>query len=200
MSLGSLEWGIAAATMPGETESGDAHVACGIPDGMLLAVIDGLGHGTEAAAAATLAQRTLERQAGDDVVELLECCHESLRATRGATMSLAAFNMRAATLCWIGVGNVEAVLLRSAAGAQQEKLLQRGGLVGARLPPLQATVLTVAPGDLLIMATDGVAADFLQYVAMKSSPQAIAQRILAGAGKGSDDALVLVARYRRGEQ
>lgn len=199
MNLGDLEWSTAAATMPGELESGDSYLACSTPDGLLFAVIDGVGHGREAAAAATLARVTLQQYACGTVVNLLQRCHEALRATRGVTMSLAAFAIRPATLTWIGVGNVEDVLLRGDVSARNERLLVRSGLVGAHLPVLQAAVTAVEPGDTLIMATDGLAGDFTEYVAMQDCSEATAQRILARASKGTDDALVLVARYRRGE-
>lgn len=92
MKAADLEWSIAAATMPGETESGDRYWASVVSNGMVFAVIDGLGHGPAAAAAAGIAIATLDRHIGDPVTQLLHHCHEALRGSRGVTMSLAAFN------------------------------------------------------------------------------------------------------------
>src|SRR2546428_12006154 len=54
-----VEWGVASQTLAGEVQSGDKHVVKSFPHGALLAAIDGLGHGEEAAAAANMAGRGL---------------------------------------------------------------------------------------------------------------------------------------------
>jgi serine/threonine protein phosphatase PrpC len=163
---------------------------------MMFAVIDGLGHGRAAAAASDIAIATLERHVGDPLIEVLRHCHESLRGTRGVAMSLAAFNTEDAMLTWIGVGNVEGALLHRDPGLPCDKLLLRNGVVGSHLPTLRAEKLPVQTGDILTMVTDGVAAEHPLRVAMDAHIESMADGILASACKGTDDALVLVARYR----
>jgi phosphoserine phosphatase RsbX len=196
MKAAGLEWSTAAATMPGETESGDRYWAGYGSSGMMFAVIDGLGHGPAAAQASALAIATLERHVGDPLIEVLRHCHESLRGTRGVAMSLAAFNSEDAMLTWIGVGNVEGALLHRDPQLPCEKLLLRNGVVGSHLPALRAEELPVRPGDILTMATDGVSAEHLLRVAMDGQIESMADGMLASACKGTDDALILVARYR----
>src|SRR5437870_835920 len=75
-----------------KNESGDIHVVSPFPEGVLVGVIDGLGHGAEAALAACAAADVLKACAGEPVKALIQRCHESLRQTRGAVMSLASFN------------------------------------------------------------------------------------------------------------
>jgi negative regulator of sigma-B (phosphoserine phosphatase) len=191
-----LEWSTAAATMPGETESGDRYWAGAVANGMLFAVIDGLGHGRAAAAASDIAIATLERHAGASLIDLLRRCHESLRGTRGVAMSLAVFNTEDAMLTWIGVGNVEGTLLRRDAGLPSDKLLLRNGVVGIHLPTLRAGELAVQAGDILTMVTDGVTAERPARISMDGRIESMADGILASSCKGTDDALVLVARYR----
>ena len=196
MKAPGIEWSTAAATMPGETESGDRHWAGAVANGMMFAVIDGLGHGRAAAAASDIAIATLERHAGAPPIELLRRCHESLRGTRGVAMSLALFNTEDAMLTWIGVGNVEGTLLRRDAELPTHKLLLRNGVVGIQLPTLRAGELAVQSGDILAMATDGVTTERPLRISMEGRIQSMADGILASACKGTDDALVLVARYR----
>jgi hypothetical protein len=191
-----LEWSTAAATMPGETESGDRYWAGAVANGMMFAVIDGLGHGRAAAVASDIAIATLERHAGDPLIELLRRCHESLRGTRGVAMSLAVFNTEDAMLTWIGVGNVEGTLLHRDAGLPCDKLLLRNGVVGVHLPILRVGQLAVQSGDILMMATDGVNAEGPLRLSMDGPVESMADGILASACKGTDDALLLVARYR----
>lgn len=196
MKAAGLEWSTAAATMPGETVSGDRHWAGFVPNGMRFAVIDGLGHGRAAAAAAKIAVAMLQQYAGDPLIELLLRCHESLRATRGVAMSLAEFNTEDSVLTWIGVGNVEGALLHLEPKRPCDKLLLRNGVVGSHLATLRAEELLIRPGDILTMVTDGVTAEHPTRVAMDAKVESIADGILASTYKGNDDALVLVARYR----
>jgi phosphoserine phosphatase RsbX len=99
-------------------------------------------------------------------------------------------------LTWIGVGNVEGALLRRDAELPSHKLLLRNGVVGIQLPTLRAGELAVQSGDILAMATDGVTTERPLRISMDGRIQSMADGILASACKGTDDALVLVARYR----
>jgi negative regulator of sigma-B (phosphoserine phosphatase) len=196
MKAAGLEWSTAAATMPGEAVSGDRHWAGPIPNGMIFAVIDGLGHGRAAAAASKIAVAMLQQYAGDPLIELLHRCHESLLATRGVTMSVAKVNTEDSVLTWIGVGNVEGALLHREPQLACDKLLLRNGVVGSHLPALRAQELPIRAGDILTMVTDGLSTEQPLRVAMDARIESVADGILANACKGNDDALVLVARYR----
>jgi len=192
-----IEWGNASLTLAGEVESGDKHVVKVFPHGALLAVMDGLGHGKEAAAAANLAARILQTANNESLISLLKRCHECLRSTRGVVISLAAFNAVEETMTWVGVGNVEGVLLRAdpAVDPRYESLVLRSGVVGSRLPLLHGTIVPVMRGDTLIFATDGIRREFTQGLALGDGPQQLADKILGRYAKRTDDALVLVARY-----
>lgn len=192
-----LDVGVTAYTLPGQSESGDLHVFEPYPGGVLLAAVDGIGHGTEAAVAARAATEVLARRPRDSVLSLIRECHKMLTATRGAAMSLASISGTDRTLTWLGVGNVEGVLVRTDKGISPpfESLLLRAGTVGGRLPSLSAAILPLYPGDILVFATDGVDAGFVVNVVPGASAQATAERILTEHRRGTDDALVLVARY-----
>ena len=113
-------------------------------------------------------------------------------------MSLAVIHDVDRMMTWLGVGNVEGLLLRAdpAAGALgHESLLLRRGVIGSRLPALQPSRLRLAPGDTLIFATDGVRSDFTRSLRRTDRPQQIADRVLARHGKETDDALVVAVRF-----
>lgn len=196
-----IAWGIAEAPLPEEPVSGDLHVVQSSANGILIAVVDGVGHGIEAAAAAKIVAANLRAFAHESPIPLMLRCHEELKGTRGAVMTLVSFDRCDRTMTWLGVGNVEAVLFRpSAEGyARSEQILLRGGVLGHQLPPLRASVLPVAQKDLLLIATDGINPEFAEHLALDGDPQQIADRILAQHRKGTDDALVMVARYLGGE-
>jgi negative regulator of sigma-B (phosphoserine phosphatase) len=112
-------------------------------------------------------------------------------------MSLATFDVVHNLLTWLAIGNVAGVLRRASLPSQgvEEPLLLRAGVVGIQLPPLQASILSVVPGDTLILATDGIQSGFDTESALDASPQGVAEAILKDHSKGNDDALVAVARY-----
>jgi negative regulator of sigma-B (phosphoserine phosphatase) len=191
-----LDWGVAQQAMPGESVSGDMHLVQPFPRGVLVAVADGLGHGEEAHVAAHVAVAALRARASHSALMLVKLCHEALHGTRGAALTVASFNAVDGTMTWLGVGNVDAVLLRGdpRAAPVRDYVLLHGGVVGLQMPPLRAFVLPVTPGDTLVVATDGVRPGFAEGLPLKEPPQQLADRILARDGKGTDDALVLVAR------
>ena len=81
-------------------------------------------------------------------------------------------------------------------GASRLSLVGRGGVVGRRLPPLHSSSASISPGDLLVLATDGIHPDFAHQVTWFNQPQRVADSILAGHRTGADDALVLAVLYR----
>jgi len=191
-----VEYGVAKSILPGQGESGDRHLLCCGGDGILIAAIDGIGHGAEAAYAAEAAVAILKASPEEPVISLVERCHEGLRSTRGVVLSLASVDPKHGLMTWLGVGNVQGVLMR--AGAQKgivgEVLLLRGGVVGSQLPALQAAVLPIRKGDTLVFVTDGIRGEFVEGLAALESPQRAADKILKQHGRRDDDALVLVVR------
>lgn len=189
------EYGVAKFVLPGESESGDQHLVCCNHSGMLVAAIDGIGHGAEAANAAKAAIDVLKNGVGEPIIPLVAACHERLRTTRGVVLSLASVDVRHGLMTWLGVGNVQGVLVRNDKKPNsQETLLLRGGVVGDHLPQLQAAVLPVTQGDLLVFATDGVRTDFVRTLSAMENPQRAAERIMKNFCSQSDDALVLALR------
>jgi serine phosphatase RsbU (regulator of sigma subunit) len=193
----TLQIGVATRAVAGQRVSGDVHVVRPVKDGILLAVIDGSGHGAEATAAARAAANVLERYGEESVIRLVQRCHEALLNTRGAAMTLVSLHNAHQTFEWIGVGNVEAFHFH-ADGLPAASVLLRGGIVGFQLPSLSAHMAAISRGDVLVLATDGIRPDFSTGVKLDESPQKIATRLLAEHYRGTDDGLVLAARYTGG--
>jgi len=194
----AIESAPATYTLSGQEESGDRHTIVALPNGALVAVIDGLGHGHEAAVAAKRAVTIIEQHAKDEsLINLVKRCHAALSDTRGAVMNLAAFDASESTLTWIGIGDVHGRLLlkTSEPGYAEMSLLLRPGVVGQKLPPLQVSVTRVRPGDMVIFATDGIDPEFAEHISIDSPADEIAEHIVRRYCKKTDDALALVVRY-----
>jgi phosphoserine phosphatase RsbX len=192
-----LERGVAGQAHEGEGRSGDLAVFAPSERGGLVAVIDGLGHGDAAADASELAAAIIHRYVDEPPQRLLERCHEELRRTRGAVMTLAWFDLEARTMEWTGVGNVEARFVRAGAGAgaRHDSPVVLGGVAGYNLPQVRMGTVALEPGDAVAMATDGVAADYSVSLEPGVPAQQLAERVLEKHGKGTDDALAVVVRY-----
>lgn len=191
-----LEWAVIRRPRPGERSCGDLAVVAVGEDVMLVAGIDGVGHGSRAARAARRAAEVIERDAGDELPALAERCHEALRGTRGAALSLARLSIRDAELTWLGIGNVEGRVIAAApAAGVRGSLLLTAGVPGHELPDITTQTLAVRSGDVMILATDGVRPGFADDLDITGSAQEIGERVMGKDRKGSDDALVVVVRY-----
>src|SRR5579859_7849815 len=197
-----LDWGVALKAQPGQVEGGDAWVVETITDGFLVAVIDGLGHGAAAAVAAERAVEIIKGSASLPLDEIFRECHQALLASRGAAISVARIDTGGESLTWLGVGNVEGLVLNPVAFSppvwHREALLGRGGVVGYELPTLRPVTIPFKPGAFLVFTTDGVRQGFAAEVGCGRRAQLTADHILAGYGRGTDDALVTVAQLLRG--
>jgi hypothetical protein len=198
--LGPIEWATASRPLGGGDISGDQPVVVDVlGTAALFGVIDGLGHGAAAATAATSAADVIDGAAQEPLDVLFGLCHRQLADTRGAAMTLARIDFGSGTLQWMGVGNVAADLLaRSPSGIETRSSARlAGGIVGYQIPGIMPPErITIRPGHLLVIASDGIGDGHLEGVDFTASAASIAERILHEYGRQTDDALVLVARHR----
>lgn len=198
--IGPIEWAAARRPLPGEEVCGDFPIAVAVGGtAALFGVADGLGHGTAAETAAMRAADVVDRSRAEPPDVLLQLCHRGLSDTRGAAITLARIDFETRTLSWIGIGNVTADLVAKTPGGAQIRAsaLLAGGIVGYRIPHALAThQVSIGPGDLLIIATDGILEDHVSRIDFAAPAMAIAEHILNAYSRESDDALVLAARHR----
>jgi len=192
-----LASGIASAPLAGEPSSGDLGLVEPFPGGALIALIDPLGHGPEATATAEETARVLRSEPSLPVDALLRRCHKALRRTRGAAISLASVDAARSSLEWLGVGNVDGLLVRGTVDPAHpdDRLANSPGRVGFLLPSLGPRTITLQRGDTLVLATDGIRGELHGEVVGDRTPQEIADAILAHYVRKTDDAGVVVARY-----
>lgn len=196
--LGPIEWGFSDRPRVGEDVCGDRALAIDSGDDtVLLAVLDGLGHGPEACAASTLGVQTIRNARVWSLEEIFHMTDRALAGTRGAVITLARIDSRAGALRWAGVGNVRADLVAKHPGGPQVRASARltAGVVGFRLPnSLFPQEMPIRPGDLLVFVTDGIVDGYLRDIDFSASTSSIAEAILRDYARDDDDALALVAR------
>jgi serine phosphatase RsbU (regulator of sigma subunit) len=186
---------VAARPHPNETVNGDATAVHWTDDGACrIAVIDGLGHGPDAAYASACAVKVLDAHPELGPAEVLRRCHLALAGTRGAAMAVALLDPTKRELSYAGVGNIEAHLWQSP--ERRDRPISYRGIVGAVLPTIRTFTLALDTDWTFIMHSDGVSAriDPAKLATQPPwQPEALAQAILARYSRASDDATVVVA-------
>ena len=129
--LDIIDWSYATKALPGEEVSGDRCVVAPYEGGVLAAVVDGSGHGAEAARSAEVAVECILENPGDPLQEIIQRCHARLRGMRGMAASLASFDAAKSVVTWLSVGNVTGILIPNYHGGERPRshLVLRGGVV-----------------------------------------------------------------------
>jgi len=195
-----IDWGVEIRALTGNEISGDGYIVKILKDKALVAAVDGLGHGKDAAEASGIAVNAIENFKSEDPILIIRHCHEALKGSQGAVLSLAIFNAKNNSMTWLGIGNVEGILKRSNPEIipSHETLFLTGGILGYHFQSVRPSVLDIRKGDTLVFATDGVRSGFTEEVHPTDSPCQIADQILKNFDKKTDDALVLAVRYLGG--
>jgi serine phosphatase RsbU (regulator of sigma subunit) len=192
-----IETAFAELPLPGQAESGDLCLVKRVGKTTLLAVVDGLGHGQEAASAAHAAIGAIDRYSREGLPELVKRCHDALVGLRGVVLGLALLDPQTASMTWLGVGNIGGVLLRVDGKSKQTRvsLVPLAGFIGGEPPHATTRAVSLSARDTIVLYSDGVKDGFIESLVLTNSPQEIADFIIARHTKGNDDALALVARY-----
>jgi serine phosphatase RsbU (regulator of sigma subunit) len=193
MAAGDILIAAAARAYPTEVVSGDVWHVDWIGTTCRIAVIDGLGHGPDAASAATRARDVIAAAPDVDAAEVLRRCHAALKGTRGAAVGIAGVDPAADRVAFAGIGNVEARLVTP---ERSTSLPSARGIVGSVLPTVRPAVSRLGTDWLLLIHTDGVS-DRIDVTdlteAVRSDPQQLANALLTRWGRATDDATIVVA-------
>ncbi|WP_298597788.1 SpoIIE family protein phosphatase [Zoogloea sp.] len=179
----------------GQTVCGDACGAWLDAGRRVFAVADGLGHGPEAAEAATAAIAYLDRHLPRDIEAGFRGCDRSLRQTRGVALAVAIIDAEQNRLTLASVGNIRVVLLRD---GRELRLGGCRGIVGSGYRQLAPDLLPLQPDDHLYLFTDGFPEDLplRDILPGRCTPQEAVHRLIERYASGKDDAAVLAYFHR----
>jgi anti-sigma regulatory factor (Ser/Thr protein kinase) len=158
-------------------------------------VADGLGHGYEASLASREAVRMLHANPDLTPALLMERCHQALRSSRGAAVSVARIDRERGVLVFCGVGNVSAQIYSGAVSRQH--LVSVNGTVGHQIPRLREFSYPWPEDGMLVLHSDGLSTatslDSQSSLALRDSAL-IAGVLYREFSRGADDATVVVAK------
>lgn len=195
-TLKQIKYTVIVEPLAGELACGDHYLVKELHDATLIAVIDGLGHGDQAELAAKTAIATINANAHEPLNVLLRHCNESLLDTRGSAITLVRISQKQ-VITYQAIGNVSGVYwhLNEREKFQAHSFLLQNGIVGNRLPSLLPIKgISLASGDKLILATDGIKKEFENIPPNWSSIDQVAHDIFTTYRDKKDDGLVLVAQ------
>lgn len=190
------EVGILGRALVTEPVSGDHAAFVRDGDALVLAVVDGIGHGPLAHDASGHAVATFLAHAAASPIAVLDACDRALVGTRGAVMSVARIDEGTGVVEQAGVGNVTMRIERWRSSRILSGSTATLGTRGPRRKPLAESV-PLDPREVVLMYTDGLTTrvDLSgEPELLHEHPIVIAQRVMAGFARPNDDALVLVAR------
>lgn len=191
-----LELGAICLPKAGESACGDAWTAVSTRKGQLLCVVDGLGHGPDAAAAARLAVEQVEQLAAKDLSlrEIIEAVHLALRPTRGAAIALARLHAGEPVCTFCGIGNISACLVHQ---GQTRSMVSHNGIMGHQVRKVQEFTYPTHENALCIVHTDGIATRWRldDYPGLERSNAALIAGVLyRDYARRRDDATIVVVR------
>jgi negative regulator of sigma-B (phosphoserine phosphatase) len=196
----SLRWAIAGRPRHDQQVSGDLATVQLAGGRWVLAAVDGLGHGPAAADAAARFVEVVERNLTEPPDRLLHLADEALTGRRGAAATVVVIDRQTGLLNWLGVGNVEAVVCRAdpMTRPRMHGVFLVSGVLGQQIrrPMHRPEPIQLRDRDVLVMASDGIAANLVEAVRFDLRVERLAARVLSDHSRPEDDAVVVAARYR----
>jgi anti-sigma regulatory factor (Ser/Thr protein kinase) len=192
----SLEIGVVCLPKDGKGACGDGWAVSQSGRRSLFLVVDGLGHGPEAALAAQEAIRIFQKSSHLNPAAIVELAHAALHATRGAVLGVAEIDVFQQAIKFSGVGNTTGVIHSR---QRNHHLVSVNGTVGHSLGKIQEFTYPSVKDSLLIMHSDGLNThwrlDAYRGLAARH-PALIAGVLYRDHRRSNDDVTVLVTKAR----
>ena len=191
-------WGGATRPHPGYQANGDAMLIRELEGRLVVAVIDGLGHGEDAETASQMALNYVEDNIERPFLQLMPEMHDKLKGTRGVVISLISLDLETHLLSWLGLGNVEIRIMPRPIVSPFPK----PGVLGyGRLPRLQLTEIRLPDEFTLVLYSDGITERWSKESRpdLVSLPAALLSHcLLREYSRSNDDATVVVIKGNPG--
>lgn len=176
----------------GEVVCGDGTLVKYLDNGLLVGILDVLGHGPEAHELARHCEEWLNENGCEDLEYLVKTLHEVIRGSRGTAITLA-FLGHDGEACCITIGNTVMRKLDD----HCLTFSAQAGTLGIALRSLRLERFSFKSDDVFILATDGIqehiAAELILAERRNNLNQMVAN-MLSRYGKLYDDATCLAIK------
>jgi anti-sigma regulatory factor (Ser/Thr protein kinase) len=189
-----LEVGAVCLPKTGEEVSGDGWRLEASAGYRTIMVMDGLGHGPNAARASRAATEAFAAHPAATPGALMQICHGALAATRGAAGAAARVAPAKNHGSFAGVGNIAC---RVEATGERRQLVSHSGTLGHVLRRVQEFEFAYPAGALLILHSDGLATRWSSddYPGLSAKHAGLIAGVLyRDHNRGTDDVTVVVLK------
>lgn len=189
-----LELGAVCLPMKGEDVAGDGWLLRDAGDYRTVLVIDGLGHGPNAARAARAGIEAFARHPAATPGALMQICHTALASTRGAAGAAARVNAAKKHGSFAGVGNIAC---RIEWTGERRQLVSHSGTLGHVMRRVQEFEFDFPTGALLILHSDGLGTHWVStdYPGLAAKHAGLIAGVLyRDHDRGRDDITVVVLK------
>ena len=186
--------GTVSVPFPGEEVNGDGWITRKVGNCIIFMIVDGLGHGPLASEAAREAESIVSAIQQFTPTAILQDCHDALKNTRGAAMSVAIVDLEKQLLHFAGIGNVSASIVSP---DTSRSMACYNGTLGHQIGRFQEFSYPWNPDSTLIMHSDGLNTrwNLKDYPGiLNKQPAVIAGMLYRDFVRGRDDVTVLVAK------
>ncbi len=185
----------------GFTANGDAYLVEEISHGILICVIDGIGHGEHAERAARVCVKTIREyiHSREDftLTGLFYACDTALRDTDGVVMAAVMIKNGDDRVYFAGVGNITTRII----GREKIYPISTGGIIGYNMSRVREKRYPYKSGDLILMHSDGIRSGIKEEILTQlynQDEERIAEEIFREYSRETDDATIVVVRERVG--
>lgn len=196
LDIGKKEVKISVMSRPymGCKVNGDVYYIKEFNNKVILALIDGLGHGIEANKAAIRAKELLEENNYKPLKELLYSIDNGMKNTRGAVIGVCIIDKETKIFQYGSIGNVQ---LRYILNNKTKKFIATNGTLGVSLNTrVNVQQSSYENGGIIAMNTDGISNkwEYDEYLDIPlHNPAVLSNMIFRDFARDNDDATVLVA-------
>ena len=186
--------GAATRPYPGEQLNGDNYLIVNLSSNeLLVAVIDGLGHGRHANLASSIAKEQILLKKDQPIDLIMQNVHTALKSTRGAVVGISLINTSKKNLIFSGIGNIEGQVNYK---NKNKSLISFGGILGHNMRTPRIFEFDYKQGYNLCMYSDGIKSNWKnEEIDWEEHPQTITEKILKNNSRNSDDATIIIIKH-----
>jgi anti-sigma regulatory factor (Ser/Thr protein kinase)/serine/threonine protein phosphatase PrpC len=190
--INEMKFGILSRPFKGEKFNGDTVFLKFFNNKLMIAVIDGLGHGFEAEEAAQKAIECLNNNYHQNLDMIINQMKSDIRKTRGLVISIALIDYRKSLLNYVGIGNVTTRIYKS---SESIRPVNVNGMIRATIPNFRILQYPWSNDSIIVMATDGISEknDPDKYPGLiDKHPMVLAGVLFRDYARLTDDATIVV--------
>jgi negative regulator of sigma-B (phosphoserine phosphatase) len=191
-----IDYYIAKVPLLSEKECGDAGLVKEFDHKIFAAVVDVLGHGKNAYRLALVIEKFLDDHYRENLTGIMQDLHGHIKGSVGAAAVLCLLDLDSGQLEYTGIGNLTIRIF----GKNNQRLVPGDGIIGYIMSTPKEGMVTLVPGDILLVHSDGIQTHFetADYPGIYSQTAGeIAAGIMNRFNKGIDDAICLVLKYKK---